>query len=65
MTVDAANNLVKDLSTGNKRRFALLGVKDLVVVETDDAVLVMPRDRAQDVRAIVDALKERGNADET
>jgi mannose-1-phosphate guanylyltransferase len=66
VTVGAANNLVKDLSTGEKkRRFALLGVKDLVLVETDDAVLVMPRDRAQDVRLIVDALKERGETDLT
>jgi mannose-1-phosphate guanylyltransferase len=56
VTVDAENNLVKDLSTGKKRRFALLGVRDLVLVETDDAVLVMPRSRAQDVRAVVDEL---------
>jgi len=34
----------------------LLGVHDLVVVDTPDALLVMPRDRAQDVKAIVDAL---------
>jgi mannose-1-phosphate guanylyltransferase len=32
-------------------------------VETDDAVLVVPRERAQDVRAVVDALKDRGEAD--
>jgi mannose-1-phosphate guanylyltransferase len=38
---------------------ALLGVSDLVVVDTPDALLVMPRDRAQDVRAVVDALKGR------
>jgi mannose-1-phosphate guanylyltransferase len=61
VAIDAANNLVSDLSTGaKKRRFALLGVSDLVVVETDDAVLVMPRSRAQDVRAIVDELARRG-----
>jgi mannose-1-phosphate guanylyltransferase len=59
VAVDAANNLVKDLSTGKKRRFALLGVSDLVLVETDDAVLVMPRSRAQDVRAIVEELSRR------
>ncbi|MBX3247332.1 MAG: mannose-1-phosphate guanylyltransferase [Myxococcales bacterium] len=38
---------------------ALLGVSDLMVVDTEDALLVMPRNRAQDVRAIVDALKAR------
>jgi mannose-1-phosphate guanylyltransferase len=31
--------------------------------ETNDAVLVIPRERAQDVRAVVDALTARGDAD--
>jgi mannose-1-phosphate guanylyltransferase len=39
---------------------AALGVRDLIVVDTPDAVLVCPRDRAQDVKALVDELKERG-----
>lgn len=38
---------------------ALVGVEDLVVVDTEDALLIVPRDRAQDVRAIVDELDER------
>jgi mannose-1-phosphate guanylyltransferase len=60
IAVDAANNLVYDISRGTpKKVFALVGVRDLVIVETDDAVLVIPRDRAQDVRAVVDALKSR------
>lgn len=42
-----------------------LGVEDLVVVATTDAVLVMPKDRAQDVRTIVDALKTRGREEAT
>lgn len=36
---------------------AIVGLDDIVVVDTPDALLVMPRDRAQDVRAVVDALK--------
>ena len=36
---------------------AALGLNDLVVVATEDAVLVMPCDRTQDVKTIVDALK--------
>lgn len=39
---------------------ALLGVHDLVVVDTPDALLVMPRDRAQDVKSIVDVLGALG-----
>lgn len=37
---------------------AALGVKDLVVVRTADATLVVSRDRVQDVRAIVERLKK-------
>ena len=36
---------------------ALLGTTDLVVVDTPDALLVMPRERAQDVRKIIETLK--------
>ncbi|MDQ3032277.1 MAG: sugar phosphate nucleotidyltransferase [Myxococcota bacterium] len=39
---------------------ALIGVRDLVVVETEDALLIVPRERAQDVRAVVDELKKLG-----
>jgi mannose-1-phosphate guanylyltransferase / mannose-6-phosphate isomerase len=39
---------------------ALVGVKDLVVVTTPDAVLVLPRERAEDVKKLVGLLKEEG-----
>lgn len=39
---------------------ALIGVADLVVVDTPDALLVVPRDRAQDVKKAVDALTAKG-----
>lgn len=39
---------------------AVLGLKDVVLVVTDDAVLAMPRDRAQDVKHVVERLKARG-----
>ncbi len=37
---------------------SFIGVKDLVVVATRDAVLILPPERAQDVRQVVQALKE-------
>ena len=43
------------------RLVAALGVQDLIVVDTPDAVLVCPRNRAQDVKKLVDELKERGD----
>lgn len=47
------------------RLVALVGTQDLVVVETSDAVLVAHKDKAQDVKKIVEALKaqERPEAD--
>jgi mannose-1-phosphate guanylyltransferase/mannose-6-phosphate isomerase len=41
----------------DSRLVALIGVDDLVVVETSDAVLVTHKDRAQDVKKVVDRLK--------
>lgn len=42
------------------RLVATIGLKDLMVVDTTDATLVAPKDRAQDVRLVVDALKATG-----
>ena len=42
---------------------ALLGVKDLVVVDTPDALLIADRSRAQEVGAIVKALEQRKRDD--
>ncbi|HEY5506420.1 MAG TPA: mannose-1-phosphate guanylyltransferase/mannose-6-phosphate isomerase [Coriobacteriia bacterium] len=42
------------------RLVATLGVRDLVIVDTADATLVLPKDRVQDVRLVVDALKAMG-----
>jgi len=39
---------------------AVLGVEGLVVVKTRDSVLVLPKDRSQEIRKIVAALEERG-----
>jgi mannose-1-phosphate guanylyltransferase len=43
------------------RLVAALGVTDLIVVDTPDVVLVCPRSRAQEVKKLVDTLKERGD----
>lgn len=45
------------------RQVAILGVDDVVVIDTPDAVLVVARERAQDVKAIVDALRAAGRED--
>ena len=42
-----------------KRLVATIGLKDLVVVDTPDATLVCSKDRAQDVKKVVEELKKR------
>ncbi len=44
------------------RTVAVIGVPGLVVVDTPDALLVTTRERAQDVKAVVDLLKSTGRA---
>jgi len=51
------------LAMSDGRLLACVGVRDLVVVQTPDAVLVVHKDRTQDVKKIVDALKQRGRAE--
>ncbi|PZR55516.1 mannose-1-phosphate guanylyltransferase [Xylanimonas oleitrophica] len=58
--VETGGNVVVQ---GADRVVALLGVDDLVVVDTPDALLVTTRSRAQQVRSVVDALRERGMDD--
>lgn len=51
------------LALSGGRLIACVGVRDLVVVETPDAVLVAHKDRTQDVKKIVDQLKQAGRAE--
>lgn len=46
-----------------KRTVALFGVKDLVVVHTDDAILVCPSDRAEGLKDLIQAIKHAGRDD--
>ncbi len=59
VAVDAGGNLL----FSDAGLIAVLGVRDLVVVRTGDAVLVMPKERAQEVRRIVAELTERRRED--
>lgn len=56
--VDAADSLIH----GTGKLIALVGVKDLLVVETNDALLICRRGRSQDVRKIVEILEKKGSA---
>jgi len=53
---DANNNLL----IARHRMVAVVGVDDLIVVETPDAVLVVKKDRAQDVKVVTQFLEHAG-----
>lgn len=42
---------------GDRRLVAAIGLEDMIIIDTEDALLVCPRSRAQDVKKVVDALK--------
>lgn len=46
---------------GEKRLIVTIGVEDLVIVDSGDILLVAQRDQAQDVRKVVEKLKEENN----
>ncbi len=51
------------LAWGDGRLLALLGLDDVVVVDTTDAVLVAHKDKVQDVKDIVSTLKAQGRSE--
>lgn len=48
------------ISYSEKRLIATIGIENTIIVETDDVVLVCDKDKAQDVKKIVDILKVQG-----
>lgn len=57
VTIDSSGNL---LYVDGGPAVAAVGMTDCVIVSTKDGVLVMPRSRAQDVKALVDKVKADG-----
>ncbi|MBE5897953.1 MAG: mannose-1-phosphate guanylyltransferase [Lachnospiraceae bacterium] len=59
IAIDTTNTI----TYSGKRLITTIGVDNLIVVETDDAILVCDKNRAQDVKKIVDQLKEDGRSE--
>ena len=56
VSIDSSGCVIR----GEKNLIAVLGLKDIVVAEAGQAILVCPRHRAQDVRQVLEELKEKG-----
>lgn len=59
IALDCNNCVVYNEPGADRMAVGVVGMTDTIVVVTEDAVLVLPRDRAQDVRAVVEELKRR------
>lgn len=57
------HNVTNSLVRAENRLVAAVGIDNLVVIDTPDALLVMARDHAQSVRHIVEALKRQGRSE--
>ncbi len=55
--IDTSNSFI--MTTSKKKIIATLGVDDIIVVDTEDALLICPRGRSQDVKKIVEELERK------
>ncbi|MEL7372500.1 MAG: mannose-1-phosphate guanylyltransferase, partial [Myxococcota bacterium] len=58
--IDARSSMVK---AEGGRMVAVVGLDDVVVVDTPDALLVVRRDQSQSVKKVVEALRRKGRTD--
>ncbi|MBT4210059.1 MAG: mannose-1-phosphate guanylyltransferase [Candidatus Komeilibacteria bacterium] len=56
VTLDSKNNLL--YSFNDKKLIATVGVEDMILVETEDAILLCPANRAQDVKELLKEIKK-------
>jgi mannose-1-phosphate guanylyltransferase len=59
VAVDTTGSLIK--SSNPKKLIAVAGVEDLIIVDTEDALLVIPRDKVEKIKDIQAVLKEKGS----
>ena len=56
VSVDAARNIVFDARTKNRNTIAVVGLKDSIIVQTDDALMVADKTKAEKIKELVKVL---------
>jgi len=56
ISIDSRGNLIYSYSG---KLIATVGLKDMIIIETEDCLLVCPKDRAQDVKKVVEELERK------
>lgn len=54
LNINSENCLIE----GNKKLIAMIGLKDIIIVDTKDALLICHKDKTQDVKKVIEKLKE-------
>lgn len=66
--VSTGDNLLRDVANSyirgeDDRLIAAVGLEDMIVVSTDDALMIAPKDRAGEVKDLVESLKSSGRSE--
>jgi mannose-1-phosphate guanylyltransferase len=56
LAINSQNNLIH----ANGRLVGIIGVNDMIIIDTDEILLIAPKERSQDVKKMVERLKEEG-----
>jgi mannose-1-phosphate guanylyltransferase len=56
LAIDSQNNLIHT----NGKLIALIGLEDMIVIDTEEIIMIAPKNRSQDVKKVVERLKEEG-----
>ncbi len=56
--IDSEGCMIK--ATNDQKLIATVGLKDIVIVDTEDSLLVLHKDRTQDIKSVIAELKQRG-----
>jgi hypothetical protein len=57
--VDAARNIIFDARTKNRTPVAIVGLRDSILVQTDDATMLAHKSQAQKIKEMVKKLAEK------
>lgn len=61
VAIDTTGSLIK--TSSDKKLIAIAGVDDLIVVDNDDVLLIIPKDKIEKIKDIQNILSEKGNTD--
>lgn len=59
LAIESSNNLIH----AEKKLVAMVGVNDMIVIDTDEILMIVPKERSQEVKKLVERLKEEDRSE--